>query len=71
MSVLTTIEVTQDEDLKYRLRAGDVLMTEGGDRDKLGVVVFGMVRLSLAYTKIIFLRFRQARIHYFQSSWNI
>lgn len=36
LSVLTTIEVTQDEDLKYRLRAGDVLMTEGGDRDKLG-----------------------------------
>ena len=36
LSVLTTIEVTQDEDLKYRLHAGDVLMTEGGDRDKLG-----------------------------------
>ena len=36
LSVLTTIEVTQDEDLKHRLRAGDVLMTEGGDRDKLG-----------------------------------
>ena len=36
LSVLTTIKVTQDEDLKYRLRAGDVLMTEGGDRDKLG-----------------------------------
>ena len=36
LSVLTTIEVTQYEDLKYRLRAGDVLMTEGGDRDKLG-----------------------------------
>ena len=36
LSVLTTIEVTQDEELKYRLRAGDVLMTEGGDRDKLG-----------------------------------
>ena len=36
LSVLTTIEVTQDEDLKYRLRSGDVLMTEGGDRDKLG-----------------------------------
>ena len=36
LSVLTTIEVTQDEDLKYRLCDGDVLMTEGGDRDKLG-----------------------------------
>ena len=36
LSVVTTIEVTEDEDLKYRLCAGDVLMTEGGDRDKLG-----------------------------------
>ena len=33
---LATIEVTPDEDLKYRLHSGDVLMTEGGDRDKLG-----------------------------------
>lgn len=33
---LATIQVTPDEDLKYRLHSGDVLMTEGGDRDKLG-----------------------------------
>lgn len=33
---LASIEVTPDEDLKYRLHSGDVLMTEGGDRDKLG-----------------------------------
>ena len=36
LSDLATIEVTPDEDLKYRLHSGDVLMTEGGDRDKLG-----------------------------------
>lgn len=33
---LATIQVTPDEDLKYKLHSGDVLMTEGGDRDKLG-----------------------------------
>lgn len=33
---LATIQVTPDEDLKYRLHSGDVLVTEGGDRDKLG-----------------------------------
>ena len=33
---LATIQVTPDEDLKYRLHSGDVLMTEGGDRVKLG-----------------------------------
>lgn len=33
---LATIQVTPDVDLKYRLHSGDVLMTEGGDRDKLG-----------------------------------
>ena len=35
-SNVTVLEVTEDEDKKYRLRNGDVLMTEGGDRDKLG-----------------------------------
>lgn len=36
LSKVTTLFVTPDEDMKYRLEAGDVLMTEGGDRDKLG-----------------------------------
>jgi len=31
-----TIEVSEAEGLRYRLRAGDVLLTEGGDPDKLG-----------------------------------
>lgn len=33
---VATLAVTEDEIEKYRLHAGDVLMTEGGDRDKLG-----------------------------------
>ena len=33
---LKTIEVSAEEDAQYRLSAGEVLMTEGGDRDKLG-----------------------------------
>lgn len=33
---LAYLSVTRDEIEKYRLHAGDVLMTEGGDRDKLG-----------------------------------
>ncbi len=36
LSTVATIAVTEAEDLKYRLCVGDVLMTEGGDRDKLG-----------------------------------
>lgn len=46
---LATIEVTPDEDLKYRLHSGDVLMTEGGDRDKLGrgCVWHGEIELCL------------------------
>lgn len=36
LDVVKTIEVTSDEAEKYRLRSGDVLMTEGGDWDKLG-----------------------------------
>ncbi len=33
---VATLSVTPEEVEKYRLRAGEVLMTEGGDRDKLG-----------------------------------
>lgn len=33
---LKTVEVSVDDDKQYRLSIGEVLMTEGGDRDKLG-----------------------------------
>lgn len=33
---IKTVQVTEEEDAQYRLTAGEVLMTEGGDRDKLG-----------------------------------
>ena len=33
---LKTILVPAEDDIQYRLSAGEVLMTEGGDRDKLG-----------------------------------
>ena len=33
---IATIMVTKEESVKYRLQAGELLMTEGGDRDKLG-----------------------------------
>ncbi len=35
-SDVATLLATQEEAEKYRLSAGEVLMTEGGDRDKLG-----------------------------------
>lgn len=36
LSEVKEIEVLETEVSKYRLIAGDILMTEGGDRDKLG-----------------------------------
>lgn len=36
LSNVTTLSVLPEEIEKYRLHAGEVLMTEGGDRDKLG-----------------------------------
>ena len=36
LSEIKEIEVLAPEVDKYRLKAGDILMTEGGDRDKLG-----------------------------------
>ena len=36
LSDVATIRVTEEEALKYQLQNGELLMTEGGDRDKLG-----------------------------------
>jgi len=36
LSDVATIQVTPEEAEKYKLKAGQLLMTEGGDRDKLG-----------------------------------
>ena len=36
LSDVAVIKVTKDEAEKYRLHSGELLMTEGGDRDKLG-----------------------------------
>ena len=36
LSDVAAIKVTRDEAEKYKLHAGSLLMTEGGDRDKLG-----------------------------------
>jgi type I restriction enzyme S subunit len=36
MDVVKRIEATEDEIERYRLRSGDLLLTEGGDPDKLG-----------------------------------
>lgn len=36
LSHITTVEIDQSEVARYLLRPGDVLMTEGGDIDKLG-----------------------------------
>jgi len=36
LSVMKTIELKESEKVRYLLKEGDVLYTEGGDRDKLG-----------------------------------
>ena len=36
LSDVAVIKVTKEEAIKYRLQSGELLMTEGGDRDKLG-----------------------------------
>lgn len=36
MDVVKTIDATEEEILRYRLQKGDLLLTEGGDPDKLG-----------------------------------
>lgn len=66
---LKTIEVSAEEDAQYRLSAGEVLMTEGGDRDKLGrgCVWFGQVEPCLHQNHIFALRTNKLLNPYFLS----
>lgn len=66
---LKTIEVSTEEDAQYRLSAGEVLMTEGGDRDKLGrgCVWLGQVEPCLHQNHIFALRTNKLLNPYFLS----
>lgn len=66
---LKTIEVSAEEDTQYRLSAGEVLMTEGGDRDKLGrgCVWLGQVEPCLHQNHIFALRTNKLLNPYFLS----
>lgn len=66
---LKTIEVSAEEAAQYRLSAGEVLMTEGGDRDKLGrgCVWLGQVEPCLHQNHIFALRTNKLLNPYFLS----
>ena len=66
---VTTIEVPKEVAHRVTLRAGDVLMTEGGDLDKLGRGRSGLVRLPTVCTRITFLRFVASGTSCYQHSW--
>ncbi|WP_308588774.1 restriction endonuclease subunit S [uncultured Oscillibacter sp.] len=65
ISNVTTIKVTYDEDRRYRLKSGQVLMTEGGDRDKLGrgCVWKGQLPLCLHQNHIFALSVNEALLN--------
>ena len=46
-----TIEATSEEIARYALEKGDILLTEGGDPDKLGREPSGKAKSTPAYTK--------------------
>jgi hypothetical protein len=48
------IEIKKQELARYALMNGDILFTEGGDRDKLGRGVFGEVRSTYVSIKTYF-----------------
>ena len=60
LATITEIELPTEDISRYELRVGDVLMTEGGDFDKLGTrVCMGGGRLRVAFTRITSLPFVQ------------
>ena len=61
LSIVKTMVVTEREIVRYRLRDGDVLFTEGGDADKLGrgTVWHGEIPLCLHQNHIFAVRPRE------------
>ena len=51
-----TIEATSEEIARYALEKGDILLTEGGDPDKLGRGAIWEGQIDPAYTKTTFLK---------------
>ena len=52
---IAVLQVSKDEIEKYSLSAGEVLMTEGGDRESWDAVVYGMDELHHVCIRITFL----------------
>lgn len=74
---IKTIAVAEDEVERYRLQPGDLLLTEGGDHDKLGrgAVWEGQIDPCIHQNHIFAVRFDQGRVlprfaEYEMQSWH-
>lgn len=65
LSEIKMIEATPDEATYYRLLKNDILMTEGGDPDKLGrgAIWFGQIENCIHQNHIFRVRLNNAQIH--------
>lgn len=65
LSEIKMIEATPDEVTYYRLLKNDILMTEGGDPDKLGrgAIWFGQIENCIHQNHIFRVRLNNAQIH--------
>lgn len=73
---IKTIRIAEDEVERYRLQPGDLLLTEGGDFDKLGrgAVWIGEIELCVHQNHVFAVRFDQSKIlpnfaEYEMQSW--
>lgn len=67
LSEIKTINIHKDKVNRYRLENGDVLLTEGGDFDKLEEGLFGKVKSQIVYTRIMCLQYVQTTMNYCQA----
>ena len=68
LTEIKEIAVLPAETEKWKLRTGDLLLTEGGDWDKLGREPYGVRKLRTAFIRIIFSEFVLVRMNLFPSS---
>lgn len=61
---VSTILITEEEALKHKLQVGEVLMTEGGDRDKLGrgCIWYGEIENCLHQNHVFAVRTEESKL---------
>lgn len=70
-TTVKTILATEDEIIQYKLLPDDVLMTEGGDPDKLGEELLYLYHRKIVFIRIIYLEYDWMKHEYYRDIFQL